>query len=107
MGLEASAIAAIVAATASAVGTGASIHQGQMQLKSQKHAFNQQRRAEEEQRQAATNEAMAQKRALIAEQESMSASVEEKKKKTFAKQGGSYQASGTGWGLGTDDGKLG
>ena len=54
---------------------------------------------------------MAQKRALIAEQESMAAGTDaskKKKKSLYQQQAAAYQASGSGWGLGTtDDGKLG
>lgn len=99
---------AAIAAVSAAVGTGASIHQGQMQLKSQEHAYNEQRRAEERQRQAAIEEAQAQKRALIAEQESMSsASDGTKKRKTTEQAKSAFSASGKGWALGEKDEKLG
>ena len=85
--------------------------QGNKQLKQQKREFAANQDAAAEARQEANEEAMAQKRALIAEQESMAAGTDaskKKKKSLYQQQAAAYQASGSGWGLGTtDDGKLG
>ena len=85
--------------------------QGNKQLKQQKREFAANQEAAAEARQEANEEAMAQKRALIAEQESMAAGTDaskKKKKSLYQQQAAAYQASGSGWGLGTtDDGKLG
>lgn len=101
-------IAALIAMATSAV---LQYKQGNKQLKQQKREFAANQEAAAEARQEANEEAMAQKRALIAEQESMAAGTnasKKKKKSLYQQQAASYQASGSGWGLGTtDDGKLG
>ena len=101
-------IGALIAMATSAV---VQYAQGNKQLKQQKRAFAANQEAAAEARQEANEEAMAQKRALIAEQESMAAGTDaskKKKKSLYQQQAAAYQASGSGWGLGTtDDGKLG
>ena len=101
-------IAALIAMASSAV---MSTIQGNKQLKQQKSEFAANQEPAAEARQEANEEAMAQKRALIAEQESMAAGTEaskKKKKSLYQQQAAAYQASGSGWGLGTTgDGKLG
>ena len=101
-------IAALIAMATSAV---VQYAQGNKQLKQQKREFAANQEAAAEARQEANEEAMAQKRALIAEQESMAAGTDaskKKKKSLYQQQAAAYQASGSGWGLGTtDDGKLG
>ena len=101
-------IAAFIAMATSAV---LQYKQGNKQLKQQKREFAANQEAAAEARQEANEEAMAQKRAWIAEQESMAAGTDaskKKKKSLYQQQAAAYQASGSGWGLGTtDDGKLG
>ena len=101
-------IAALIAMASSAF---VQYQQGNKQLKQQKREFAANQEAAAEARQEANEEAMAQKRALIAEQESMAAGTDaskKKKKSLYQQQAAAYQASGSGWGLGTtDDGKLG
>ena len=101
-------IAALIAMAGSAF---LQYKQGNKQLKQQKREFAANQEAAAEARQEANEEAMAQKRALIAEQESMAAGTDaskKKKKSLYQQQAAAYQASGSGWGLGTtDDGKLG
>ena len=101
-------IGALIAMATSAV---VQYAQGNKQLKQQKREFAANQTAAAEARQEANEEAMAQKRALIAEQESMAAGTDaskKKKKSLYQQQAAAYQASGSGWGLGTtDDGKLG
>ena len=101
-------IAALIAMAGSAV---VQYAQGNKQLKQQKREFAANQEAAAEARQEANEEAMAQKRALIAEQESMAAGTDaskKKKKSLYQQQAAAYQASGSGWGLGTTgDGKLG
>ena len=101
-------IGALIAMATSAV---VQYAQGNKQLKQQKREFAANQEAAAEARQEANEEAMAQKRALIAEQESMAAGTDaskKKKKSLYQQQEAAYQASGSGWGLGTTgDGKLG
>lgn len=101
-------IAALIAMATSSI---VQYAQGNKQLKQQKREFAANQEAAAEARQEANEEAMAQKRALIAEQESMAAGTDaskKKKKSLYQQQAAAYQASGSGWGLGTTgDGKLG
>ena len=101
-------IGALIAMATSAV---VQYAQGNKQLKQQKKEFAANQEAAAEARQEANEEAMAQKRALIADHESMAAGTDaskKKKKSLYQQQAAAYQASGSGWGLGTtDDGKLG
>ena len=101
-------IAALIAMATSSI---VQYQQGNKQLKQQKREFAANQEAAAEARQEANEEAMAQKRALIAEQESMAEGTDaskKKKKSLYQQQAAAYQASGSGWGLGTtDDGKLG
>ena len=94
-------IAALIALATSAV---LQYKQGNKQLKQQKIEFAANQEAAAEARREANEEAMAQKRALIAEQESMAAGTDaskKKKKSLYQQQAAAYQASGSGWGLGT------
>ena len=108
MAIDPFSIAALITMATSAV---VQYAQGNKQLKQQKREFAANQEAAAEARQEANEEAMAQTRALIAEQESMAAGTDaskKNKKSLYQQQAAAYQASGSGWGLGTTgDGKLG
>lgn len=104
MGMEA---ALWTAAIASAVGAGAQTYGSIEQSKMAEKTYEANQKAMRESEQKATEAEIARKQALVAEQSSTSTEKKKKKPTSYQQAGKAYQAQGSGFGLGTDNGTLG